>query len=533
MARRAESQTGDARHQSTWRLVARDVGALQVLIGLGMLLPALVALIYGEIYTAIGCALASALTAGCGALAARKWRDVGDPERRHAMIIAGLGWLVSAIFGAIPLTLTAWITPDSVAQSFVPSGETYRSSLLIFRNPLHALFESMSGFTTTGFTMTVHEPSIGHGLLFYRSLMQWIGGVGVIVLSLAVTPRPRAVGELELYQSETASMKLRPNILGTARAIWKIYAAMTLLVFVWLFVSTLLILPGYGLEPTLFNSVNHAMTGIATGGFSTLDHSIADYESPAMEMVHMVPMILGVIAFPLYYAFVRRRRLLVFWKDPQFRLMIMIFAVMIPTGFVLLVGSPAVDDPARTSAFQMVSALSGTGWSTSDLQQWSAAALLLMALGTMVVGGAAGSTSGGLKLIRAHILIRAAMWRVRKVFLPAEAVIPFRVGEKNLTSQAMQREVADAAVLSFIYLVMMAISMVATVALAGPEFTTAEAIFDSVSAQGTVGLSTGVANPDMHVVLEVMYILQMWTGRLEIFPVIILFGALVSRAMRR
>ena len=191
----------------SFRIVARDVGGLQIVIAAAMLLPVPVSLLYGETYTALSFVAAAALTGGIGAWAHRSCRDTGDPERRHAMSIAGAGWLVTAALGSLPFLFAAYLTPSEVAQAFVPAGESYPSSLIHFRNPLHALFESMGGYSGTGFTMAVHEPSIGHGLLFYRSLAQWIGGAGMIVLALAIIPRSRAVGGLELYQSETAVMK--------------------------------------------------------------------------------------------------------------------------------------------------------------------------------------------------------------------------------------------------------------------------------------------------------------------------------------
>lgn len=521
------------RRTLTLRIVARDVGALQILIGSAMLLPLFVSLLYGEIYSALSFLLAALLTIGSGAAAYRVFRNAGEPERHHAMIIAGAGWLVSAIFGALPFLFAAYLTPDHVARSFVPPGATYVSSLFYFQNPLHAVFESMSGFTTTGLTMAIHEPSIGRGLLFYRSLAQWIGGVGVIVLSLAIIPRPRAVGGIELYQSETAGMKLRPSILGTARAIWKVYATLTALMIVYLFIAMLVILPGYGIEATIFDAVNHAMAGIATGGFSPLDDSIAGYDSYALELVHLLPMLLGVIAIPLYYAFYRQRHVRVFWQDAQFRLMLLIMAVMTPVLIVLLFDTAAVADPIRDGLFHVVSGVSGTGWQTSDIGDWRNSAMLLLAGGTMIVGGAAGSTAGGFKLIRAYVLLRAIVWRVRKVFLPPTAVVPFRIGAKRLPSQSMQREVSDAAVFSFLYLLVLGVSLIIVSHLAPSDFTLADSIFESVSAQGTVGLSTGITHPGMPVGIELVFIVQMWVGRLEIFPVLVLMRAVFSWVMRR
>jgi trk system potassium uptake protein TrkH len=523
---------GDRRGE-TFRIVARDVGALQILIAGGMLVSLVVSLVYGEMYNALSFLAAAAVTAACGAAAYRTCLDAGDPQRRHAMLIAGAGWFVSAMFGSLPFLLAGYLTPPDVAQALVPAGETYASSLMHFRNPLHAFFEGMSAYTTTGLTMAVHEPSIGNGMLFYRSLAQWVGGAGVIVLSLAIIPRPHAVGGLELYQSETAGMKLRPSILGTARAIWKIYSGVTLAVATYLFAATLIILPGYGFGPSLFDAVNHAMTGQSTGGFSTLDDSIAGYGSYAMDLVHIPPMILGAIAIPLYYAFFRSRSVLVLWRDAQFRSMIMLFVALTPVLVFALAGVAAVADPFREGLFQVISAVSTTGWQTSNIGDWPDAAVLLIVWGAMVVGGAMGATVGGVKIIRAYLLTRAVAWRIRKVFLPAEAVVPFRVGDRTLPSDQMRQEVENAAVFSFLFMLILFAATVITAHQMGPDFTLADAIFEAASAQSTVGLSSGITDPGMPATIELVFIFQMWVGRLEIFPVIVLLRALISWRSRR
>jgi trk system potassium uptake protein TrkH len=209
------------------------------------------------------------------------------------MMIAGSGWLVSAAFGALPLLLAAYLTPEAVAQGLVPPGQTYVSSLVYFRNPLHDLFESMSAWTTTGLSMAVHEPSIGNGLLFDRSLAQWIEGAGVIVLALAIIPRPDIAGELEPYQSEATGVKLRPRILGAARAIRKVYTFLTLVMTANLFVATLVFLSDCGVWPSLFDALSHAMALQSTGGFRGLDDSIAGYRSYPLAMAHSPPMVVA------------------------------------------------------------------------------------------------------------------------------------------------------------------------------------------------------------------------------------------------
>lgn len=520
------------RRGSSWRIVARDVGSLQVILSFVMLASLALSLAYREYHVAVAFGLSAAAAAGAGTWTSRAFRDAGEAQRRHAMSVAGAGWLVTALFGSLPFLLAAWITPPEVAQEFVPEGEGYVSSLFHFRNPLHALFESLSGFSTTGLSIAVHEPSLGHGLLFYRSLTQWIGGVGVIVLALAVIPRPHDVGGLELYRSEASGTKMRPSILGTARVIWKIYASLTLLVALYLFLALLVIAPERGVERSLFEAVNHTLSGLSTGGFSPLDDGIATYRSPVLELVHLLPMILGAVSIPTYYAFLRARDPRAFWRDAQFRTMAFLFLFGIPLLVLLLQGTSAVPDPVREGAFQFVSALSGTGWQTSDVGGWRDSAALVAAA-VMVVGGAAGSTAGGLKLIRVHLLSRAVAWRVRKVFLPGDAVVPFRLGDRSLSVQAMQREVADASVLALLFLVILGASVVAVASLVGPEFTLADVIVECASAQCTVGLTSGITGPDMPVAVELVLIFQMWVGRLEIFPVIVLLSAVLSSRERR
>lgn len=269
-------------------VVVRDVAGLQVLVGLLMLVPAVVGLVYLEFRTALAFLVSAAVVASLGAILHRVFRDAPEPRTHHAMVIAGLGWLVSAFSGALPFVLAAHLTPASVLEAMVPAGAPYpTSSLIHFRNPLHAVFEAMSGFTTTGLTMAVHEPSLPRALLLWRSLMQWVGGVGVIVLSLAILHEPGGASTVSLYRSEGREERVRPSILGTARAIWRIYVGLTAVVAVYLAVATFAIQPGHGFEPTLFDAVNHAMTGMSTGGFSTLDASIAGFGSAAMEMVHV------------------------------------------------------------------------------------------------------------------------------------------------------------------------------------------------------------------------------------------------------
>ncbi|MBE0429595.1 MAG: TrkH family potassium uptake protein [Thermoleophilia bacterium] len=491
-----------------------------------MALPLLVSIIYLEFYSAVAFLLGGLITGGAGFLIYRLCRSSPEPESKHGYITAAVGWLSLAFWGALPYFIAGLITPPGEAKSFVPPGETYESSLASLKNPLSALFESMSGYTTTGLTMIVHEPSVGHGLLFYRSLTQWIGGVGVIVLALAILRRPSGSKVVTLFASETKTEKLRPNIIGTARVVWKIYLVMTVLVAVFLLAGTLLILPDYGFLPALFDSVNHAMTGMATGGFSVLDDSIAGYGSSAMELLYMLPMFMGAISIGVYYKALKQRNVKAFWKDIQFRLLVAFAAAGVPILILLLLGAEGVGQPLLSGGFQFLSGLTGTGWQTSNIAVWPAEAIIFIVAGALIVGGSIGSTVGGIKIIRAYWIIWGIRWKVLSAFLPARAVQTAKIGGKVLNVRQINREMAEVAIFVYLYLIFVLLGTILTIRLAGDGFSLAHAFFESASAQGTVGLSTGITDPAMSPFLKGFYILQMWTGRLEIIPVLVLIRSI-------
>lgn len=506
---------------STLTIMGRDVGALLLVLSVLFTFPLVVALLYGEIYTALSFVAGSGVSAASGGLAYWKCSGASEPSKWQGMLIAATGWLSVSVMGAVPLIVAAYATPAEVAQSFVPVGETYRSSLYNFKNPLHAFFESMSAFTTTGLTMSVHEPSVGHGILFYRSFAQWVGGAGMIVLALAILRTPSGTAAFSLYEAEGRSTKVRPNIMGTARMLWRTYLGLTAGVAVYLAVGTFLILPGYGIESTLFDAVNHAMTGQSTGGFSTLDNSIAGYGSYAMDLLHIPAMVLGAIALPIYYSLLQKRSWKPLWEDVQART----FGVLLLVGTPLLIGLiwtiPAVADPVREGLFQFATALSTTGWQTSAIGDWSGGAILFIVFGAMIVGGSAGATVGGIKIIRVYVLARGIRWETIRAFLPKHAAVRFQIGTRHLTRSEMNDDLSQAAILSGLYLTLMMGSAVVLTLLVDPSYSLADIIFESATAQGTVGLSTGVTRPAMNAWAESILIFQMWIGRLEIFPVIL------------
>jgi trk system potassium uptake protein TrkH len=291
------------------------------------------------------------------------------------------------------------------------------------------------------------------------------------------------------------------------------------------------------------------MTGLTTGGFSVTDNSIATYNSPLVETVLLPIMILGAIAFPVHYVVLRDQTVSELVGDLQTRWLFVLLAVGVAAlslQNVLSVPStsgafatqtflpfpvPSLDaaelDAIRDSTFQWVSALTCTGFQSAPIGRWLAGAKVLV-VGAMVIGGAAGSTVGGIKIIRAYTVARGIVWQFSRVFLPKNAVITARIGDRTLDRASMEREFSEAAIVSLLWLGVLATTSVVLVNLTGPEFGYADALFEVASAQGNVGLSSGITGPTMSPLAEAMFTLNMWVGRLEIIPVLVFARAAIS-----
>lgn len=509
-----------------YKTIFKQIASLQIILGFVVMIPAVVALIYGEWYALEGFLISGSLISLVGSLIFKALKDTAEPEYKHSLVIAALGWLMIITVGAIPYFVVASITPLDVMQQFVPAGMEYESSLINFRNPLHCLFESTSAFTTTGLSMAYHEPSVGKTVLFYRHFSQWVGGAGFIVMALAIFKQLPGQGAMFLYGSEASGTKLRSNVIETTRAIWKVYVVITIIVFIILFIGTLVILPEYPLSEALFDAVNHAMAGQSTGGFSTLDDSIATYNSAQMDYLYLFPMLIGGFSLPFLYRVIFLKKISEIWLDIQSRALII---AAIVGGFILsllLWYSDVTPEPFRIGIFQFVTALTTTGWQTSNIGAWDDISILFIVAGAMIVGGCAGGTVGGIKVIRALLIQKGLRWHISKVFMSKNTIKAVKFNGNQMLPAEMNSELAKAGLFTLIYILFVFISTVATLFFMSPDYSLADAIFESASAQGTVGLSTGITDPSMSPILESIYIVQMWAGRIEIIPVLVLIRVL-------
>lgn len=511
-----------------YQVVLKQVGSLVAILGFISAMPAVVAFIYGEWYSMAGFIMAALLISGTGYGIYKIFIHAGDPHTNHVLVIAASGWLAVTMAGALPFFIIAWITPVTVMDSFIPPGSGYsHSSLLYFRVPLHCFFESMSAYTTTGLTMAVHEPSVGKAVLFYRSLANWFGGAGFIIMALAVFRRASGKGANLLFSAESTSKKFKPRILETAKSIWRVYMVITLISFIYLMAGTLIILPEYGFADSLFDSVCHAMSGQSTGGFSTLDDSIAGYHSARMNILYLFPMIIGSFSMPFFYKVIIEGKISEIWHDIQTRYLIIFFILGSVIQSLLLVYGTELPDPVNGAVFQFISGMSTTGWQTQNLKEWDWLSVTFICIVGMFIGGASGGTVGGIKMIRALFLVKGLNWHIGKTFQSESTVKTLKFNGRNLHESEINEEFSKAAAITILSALLIIVSAVLTYYLTGTGYGFKDALMESVSAQSTVGFSSGITDPSIHPALETVYIFQMWTGRLEIIPVMAFIRALL------
>ncbi len=478
---------------SNLKTVLKDLGSILVILGLLMLVLMIVSYLFNE-FEVLKILFFTALLTLCLGLSLRySCRNAKEPELKHAMITAASAWLV------------------------VPAISSLFFIFIEGMHPLDSLFEAMSGWTGTGLTMVAHPSSLTFTMQFWRSLMQWVGGIGVIVLMVSILARP-GTGSFMMYKAETREEKIRPSVISTVRIIWWIYLLLT----------SIGIILFYFAGMALWEAINHAMTVIGTGGFSITENSMAFYNNPWIELAIMPMMILGAIPFLIHYK-VLTGHFRAFLKDMQCRaLFVILLLLLIPLSvenYFSLSGN--ILRSLRFSSFQLISGLTCTGFQTYDVHLWSGTALGMVSI-AMLIGGGAGSTAGGIKLIRAVLVWKGMSWSLTKSLLPKRAIKPFRFWDRLLDEEETNRIVSEANLIIILWLVFLFLGVGVLSHVVVPSHTLSEIIFEVASAQGNVGLSVGITGAGMSYIGKVMLILNMWIGRLEIIPVLMLFRAFVK-----
>lgn len=459
------------------------LGLLLHVPGAMALFSLLIAFIYHETHALIPFLVTGGISFVFGQVLYRTCYNPYSVALWDAMLIAALSWLLIPIIAAIPFY---WIGNGSTLG-----------------DPISALFESFSGFTSTGLTMVKNPEAFSHSILWWRSFTEWVGGLGLAVFVISLTSPNRQ--SFKLYYSETRSDTIGENMTQTTQIIWFTYLILTLLGIGGFYFA--------GMD--LWDAVNHALAGISTGGFSTRSTSFTYYPN-AVKIVGMIVMFFGAVSLALHYHIFREGKWSLLWRSKQH---VVLFFLLVSGGLIALLLD---NDKVIDTLFEWVSALATCGFSSENLTIAPPQFLLLLMLG-MFVGGAGGSTAGGIKTQRLRYLASGIFLRLRaitdeKVRASSEeepSGIDLPRSEKTLRLYA-------AGVLLTLWTLSVLLGWFALLYWV-PKGDALNALFDVFSAISNSGLGTGIMNPDFAWQGKLIFIILMWIGRLEIIPALILF----------
>ena len=415
--------------------------------------------------------------------------NTGEIKKREGYLVVTLGWIIMSFSGAMPYLISGEI--PGITDAF---------------------FETMSGYTTTGATILNDIESVPKGLLFWRSLTQWIGGMGFIVLTVAILPF-FGIGGMQLFMAEAPGItadKVKPRIKDTAIRIWLIYISLTLIQCV------LMMFAGMG----FYDAINHSLTTLSSGGFSTKQNSIAYFSSPLIQYIIIAFMLLAGTNFTLIY-FGLKGNFQKLFKNEELKIYyaIIIFFSLIIAGFILTHKAYDTEKAFRDSLFQVVSVITTTGYIAADYTMWTPFVTILFFL-MMFLGGSAGSTSGGIKIIRHILLVKNSFLEMKRQLHPS-GVIPVRLNNKAVSGDITFR------VLAFIMIYLITYTL-GVFAISFTDVTFETALGAVAACLGNVGPAIGDVGPiysysGISDFGKWLLAFIMMIGRLELFTVLILF----------
>lgn len=471
-------------------LVVHVIGVLVRVFGLMFLAPLAVALIYGEYRDAIGFGIATVATSGAGHLmrqaGGRATEDAVEGMRRvEGLAIVSGAWLLLAWFAGLPYM---W---NGLSQ-------------------IDALFEGMSGLTTTGATVFRDFSAYGRGIFFWRGMTQWLGGMGVIALFVAILPR-LAIGGREIFFAEASGPddeKVSPQIRRTAALLWRLYTALTVMQTIALRLTGM----------SWYDAINHAFTTLAAGGFSPHPLSLAGYANPAAEWVIIVFMFVAGANFALQYRALAQRNFRIVVEDEELRA----YGGVVLAATVLLAialwGTMAAGDTIRTALFQVLSIITTTGYASVDFQLWNDQGKAIL-LGLMFIGGCAGSAGGGPKVVRHLLLAKFTLQELRRTLHP-RAILPVK-----LNGRVVPPAILQGVIVFFLFYMLTFALCSAVVILFGADLVTG--ISATAATLGNVGPGFNQVSPmanfaDLHPISRIVLTLAMWIGRLEVLTVLVI-----------
>ena len=461
-------------------IVTRHSGAIMIAVGLMCLIPLIADLIYFEFnyICFIGPGLFSIILGYFFMKSFEKYAN-SKMKLKHGMIVSSVAWMWASIVGGAVIAL-------ATQCSYI-----------------NGIFESTSALTGTGITMFENVEVLPHSVLFFRALEQWIGGLGVVVMVIGVLTRP-GTASAKLYQSEAREERLKPSVKNTLQKTIEIYLIYTVAGII------LYLLAGM----PAFDSVCATFSMIATGGMSIKNANMGYYHNELIYLISIVLMVLGATSFLAHYKIIKTRGKSLI-EDLQFKTLICIITFVT---IILYITSNIIPIDLL---FTVTSAITTTGANVEmplAMASWPSFVLLALMI-LMLIGGSSGSTVGAIKLFRVITYVKSIYRHIKEILSPDGRVIPIKISGKRIS----EKEIGKSGNFITLYLVIIAITCLIFCFYGYSPF---DSLFSIISLQGNNGLDVGILNCSLHPVLKVVSIFDMWIGRLEIYPMLVLFRAI-------
>jgi len=472
-------------------IIAHDMGLIFEALGLITLVPFIVLILYQEWDMIVPMGAVPFIFITSGLVISKVPKKASAPSLSVALVAVALTWLAIALVGAVPFVLALDLSwTDSI-------------------------FEAMSGWTGTGYTMMTSLDTMPMTLIFWRSFMQWVGGMGVIAFGIAMLSRS-GLAQSQLYRSEGRSEELMPSVVSTGRRMWAIYLFLTV-VF-----TGMVLFSGV----PLWDAMNLVMVSLATGGFTPHDAGMFYYNNPVLEALLIPVMLAGALPFKLYFL-IYRGKFRKFFRDPVVRLILalsLLGSLLVSMNLFLFNNLP-FSDAIRIGTFCTISGYTCTGLQNS-LLHWAALPLIVVTL-LMMIGGAAGSTSGGIKTNRVILGYEGLVWWFKRLFVRGNVIVPFKHEGRNIPTRISEVELSKNMLIIILYVLTIFVAAILALHLAPTDFEVHQVVFELVSAASNVGLGLGYITAASPLTIKWVFILVMWIGRLEIVPVFILLMGIV------
>jgi trk system potassium uptake protein TrkH len=472
--------------------VIAEMGEMLLFVTPLTLVPLLVAAIFTEWDMLIPLVTVPALFFGIGTLLSRIPRKSGEVRFSMALCSVALVWFAFAAISSLPFILVLDLSVTN------------------------ALFETMAGWTGTGFSILTSVESIPESLLFWRVYMQWIGGLGIIALTLNITQRG-GIDKSPLFRAESRNDRILPGVVSTGKQVWGVYVLLTVISIGLILMARL----------SLWEAINLALSTISTGGFTLHPGGILAYGNPLLEALLIPVMILGSVPFALFYMTYRKRSIS-FFADQQVRLLFLflIFGSLIIAGDLFFFSGLSSFEAIRQGVFMTAAAVSTTGLQNGNPSLYPGVTTIFLTM-LIFVGGPSGSTAGGVKLSRIAMGYRGLVWWFNRVFVRSKVLVPFRYEGRIVPENVAEPELAKNLFVIILSVLTVFVALMILLQVHTLSIPVNNLIFDIVSALSSSGMTAGYVNPSMPLVSKWVFIGVMWIGRLEVIPVMVLFMGLL------